>query len=203
MTVSWLQLERYALGELPEDERARIERALASSEEDRACLDAILSDATVLPPLPTRLQPKPRAKLWWVAAASLAAALALVALPSDVPSQRVVRDGVKGGDAAIVLISERTGAAAERFRDGDRFKLLVTCPAFLATRLSVVMFQDGQRYQPLAPFDACGNQVPWPGAFVLDGAADVEVCVTWHDDGSARSGRDLQPNAVCQRLEHE
>lgn len=202
MTISWLQLERYALGELTGAERADVERRLEQSSEDRACLDAILEDSVELPPLPAVIRRKRTP--WWIGGVALAAAIALALVPRDVPSRRTASDGVKGGEAAVMLISERTGNAPRNFRDGDRFKLLVTCPPWLSSRLSVVLFQDGQRYQPLAAHDlACGNQVPWPGAFALDGAHDVEVCVTWREHRDARSGRDLEPDAVCERIAHE
>jgi hypothetical protein len=206
MTISWLQLERYALGELGDSERADVERRLAESREDRACLDAILHDTMELPPLPQvlPLRKKRNDKLRWAGIAALAAAFALVMVPRDVPSRRSVSDGVKGGEAAITLVSERTGVGARKFRDGERFKLLVTCPAWLSSRLAVVMFQDGQRYHPLTNVEgvACGNQVPWPGAFTLDGAGSVDVCVTWGDT-NARTARELEPDVVCERLEHE
>jgi hypothetical protein len=202
MTISWLTLERYALGELDDVEREEVARRLAASSEDRACLDAILQDDTVLPPLPAvRPVRRKRSVAGWAGAAALAAAVALALLPgAEVPSRR----SVKGGEAALVLLSERTGTEARKFRDGDRFKLLVTCPPWLSSRLSVVMFQDGRRYQPLANVEAlaCGNQVPWPGAFALDGAGTVEVCVTW-GKSEARSARQLEPDVVCERLEHE
>ena len=50
--LSWLTLERYVLDELAPSERARVERQLAQSGADRACLDEILSDLSELPPLP-------------------------------------------------------------------------------------------------------------------------------------------------------
>jgi hypothetical protein len=206
MTISWLQLERYALGEVSASERTDIERRLAESNEDRACLDAILQDSTELPPLPsvTPLRKKRNDKVWWAGVAALAAALALMISPREVPSRRSIGDGTKGGEAAITLISERTGQGPRKFRDGERFKLLVTCPAWLSSRVSVVMFQDGQRYHPLTNADGmeCGNQVPWPGAFTLDGAGSVDVCVTWGDT-NALSARELEPDAVCERLKHE
>ncbi|MET0287048.1 MAG: hypothetical protein ABW352_21370 [Polyangiales bacterium] len=197
MTVSWLQLERYALGELAGSERDDVERRLAESSADRACLDTILNDTFVMPPLPA---PKPALSPWWWAVVPLAAAFALMMIPtSDLPGS----PGVKGGEVAITLLSERTGSTVRGYRDGERFKLLVTCPPAYSSRLAVVMFQDGQRYQPLAPADlACGNQVPWPGAFTLDGAGEVEVCVTWSDK-PARSARELEPDVVCTRLKHE
>jgi hypothetical protein len=199
MTVSWLQLERYALDELSGAEREDVERRLAHSDADRACLEAILNDDLVMPPLPT---PKRTVSPWWWAVVPLAAAFALLVVPtSDLPSRH--SDGVKGGDVVLTLLAERNGGEARSFRDGDRFKLMVTCPPSLSSRLSVVMFQDGRRYEPLPAAElSCGNRVPWPGAFALDGAGDVEVCVTWSRN-EARSARELEPDVACTRLAHE
>lgn len=206
MTISWLMLERYALGELTGAEREQVERGLAESSADRACLDAILGDATALPPLP---EPAPRRRapgaLLWAGAAALAASLALALLrPDAVPSRRSLGDGVKGGEAAVLLVSERTGQAPQSFRDGDRFKLLVTCPAWLASRMEVVVFQGAERYTPLSGTGpaACGNLVPWPGAFALDGDQPVDVCVSWRGR-PARSVHELGDEAVCVHLEHQ
>jgi hypothetical protein len=197
--VSWLLLERYALGELEQDERADVERRLAASSADRACLEAILNDVSELPPLPAVLpRKKPLSRASWLAIASMAAALALTVLrPFDAsPERPTAPDGVKGGEVALTLISERTGRSPRVFRDGERFKLLVTCPLALSDRLEVVVFQDGQRYRPLAPASdfPCGNEAAWPGAFTLDGASDVDVCVTWGEADDER---------VCARLRHE
>ncbi|HEY6878915.1 MAG TPA: hypothetical protein VI299_12885 [Polyangiales bacterium] len=203
--VSWLMLERYALGELSPDERAQVEQRLAMSDADRACLASILADDTVLPPLPTPLPRRKRA--WWIGAAlAAAAALAFIVPAARVPSHRRSDEGLKGGEVAITLFSERTGNGPEVFRDGDRFKLMVTCPVSLAPRLSVLMFQDGRRYQPLARPEhfACGNQVPWPGAFSLDGEGDVDVCLSWAESTQrARSAGELAPEVTCVRLRHE
>lgn len=206
--VSWLLLERYALGELNGEERASVELRLSASDADRACLDSIVNDESELPPLPALPRPRPRprqnAALWLGGALSMAAALALTVLrPFDsVPNRRQVSSGIKGGEVALMLHGERTGASPGSFRDGDRFKLLVTCPSWLSTQLSVVMFQDGQRYRPLPAMSElmCGNQVPWPGAFTLDGAGDVDVCVTWSANTEARSASELDPDVVCERL---
>jgi hypothetical protein len=212
--VSWLLLERYALGELGERERVEVERKLQASDADRARLDAILADTSELPPLPVPLAPRrrrARRAAPWLAGLGLAAALALAVVrpPAGVPERREVSEGVKGGEVALVLHGERLGAEPSVFRNGDRFKLLVTCPSWLSSRWSVLMFQDGQRYQPLLPVSnfRCGNLVAWPGAFSLDGGDVVEVCVTWTTDlaklDRARKSHDLEPEVVCQVVEPE
>lgn len=212
--LSWLTLERYALGELPPIEQKRVEQRLAESSEDRACLEEILSDQSELPPL--ALPPTPvasiatararRARWPYVSGVlAVAAALALVVLrPSDAPtSRRRVQDGVKGGEVALVLVSERAGEQPTHFREGDRFKVLVTCPAWLHDPLDVSVFQAGQRYAPLPHVGdfLCGNRVPWPGAFAIDGATPAHVCVSWgQPNETATSPAQLAPNVVCTQL---
>jgi hypothetical protein len=216
--LSWLTLERYVLDELAPGERARVEQQLAQSSADRACLDEILNDLSVLPPLPAPAPAKVtsidsarrrRRSLAMVGSAlAVAAALALVVLrPSDLPAaRRPVRDGAKGGEVALALVGEQQGELPARFFAGERFKLLVTCPSWLGRQLHVVVFQDGRRYEPLVQLDdfACGNRVPWPGAFALDGDTPAAVCVTWHEQRellqTASRPSQLEPSVVCERL---
>jgi anti-sigma factor RsiW len=217
--LSWLTLERYVLGELSASERAQVEQRLAESQEDRACLASILSDSSELPALPelpasdlSRVASIESARKkrhgWALLTTALAAAAAMVLAvlePGALPSaSRQVSDGTKGGEVAIALYGERLGERPGQFAAGDRFKLLVTCPAWLGRRLHVVMFQGGRRYQPLAGVTdfACGNRVAWPGAFALDGDDAVDVCVTWSDRAAvAESARELEPEVVCERVE--
>jgi hypothetical protein len=217
--ISWLTLERYALDELAPQERTRVELRLAQSSADRACLASILNDRSELPPLhrvpsspvisleAARTRRRSWALLSGVVSAAAALALALLA-PQGVPAnRRLVSDGTKGGEVALVLHGEWQGERPSHFGDGERFKLRVTCPSWLAKDLHVVVFQGGQRYQPLPEVEdfACGNGVPWPGALVLDGAAPAEVCVTWDPQpgrrAAATSGDALEPLVVCERLE--
>lgn len=218
--VSWLTLERYALDELPPAERARVRERLAQSSEDRACLAAILSDRTELPALPpltsARLPGRPlhteqKRRRWLMTSSVLgvAAALTLMFARRDTvpPSRRQLSQGTKGGELSLLVYGERTGAAATRFGQGERFKLLVTCPSWLAGQLRVAVFQAGQRYEPLAPAPAftCGNHVPWPGAFTLDGSAPADVCLSFSESAAgfehAQRPDDLEPNVVCVRLQ--
>jgi hypothetical protein len=215
--LSWLTLERYVLDELAPSERARVERQLAVSTADRACLDEILNDLSELPPLPSARPAavtsidgaRRRRSLTMVGSAlAVAAALALVVLrTSDLPApRRDVSDGVKGGEVALALVGEQQGELPARFFEGERFKLLVTCPAWLGRRLHVVIFQDGRRYEPLVQVDdfACGNRAPWPGAFALDGDTPADVCVTWHETSelldTAEKPSQLEPSVVCERV---
>jgi hypothetical protein len=212
--LSWLTLERYALGELAPSERARVEAQIAESPEDRACLDSILNDLTPLPELPVLAVARAnkvahaRKQTRWAtysgALAVAAAALLLVLRPeSSVPARRMLDNGVKGGEIALSLYSDRQGEAPTTFRDDERFKLFVSCPPGFEQPLEVLVFQAGQRYRPLARMSApqCSNHLPWPGAFSLDGAEDVEVCVTWSERAdSARKGSELGDDVVCTKL---
>lgn len=214
--LSWLKLERYALGELAAEERRQVETRLALSPADRAVLAQIRGDESVLPPLPLVALGSPRRerkRIGWAAISATVAAAAAVTLAllrgpvSDFPSRRQVASGVKGGEVAIALYSERVGEEPVAFSQGERFKLLVTCPPWfleaLPEGLTVVMFQGGERFFPLgkAPSLACGNRVAWPGAFTLDGRADVQVCLTWSARAAhAERAEQLEPEVVCTTL---
>jgi predicted anti-sigma-YlaC factor YlaD len=203
--VSWLRLERYALGELDRDVRADVAGHLATCDRCRACAERIAADARELPPLPATAPPRsttaapalaPPAR-WrhpWrgrgqaLAIAGAAAAIALVALwprehglvggPHAVGPQVI---SVKGGDVAIELVRERDGSTAwepTSFAPGDRFKLLVTCPPPLRIHADVVVIQSDGPAFPGAPASVgCGNRVPLTPAFRITGPGAATVCV--------------------------
>lgn len=214
--VSWLRLERYHLGELSPSEAADVERALAASPETRACLDEI-QKPVVLRPLPARVRPKSVLRTRWPLL-SLAAALACGALFFVRPQTEVgppapsVR--VKGGDVALRLVRERRGVvdmAPTTFAEGDRLKVLVTCPPAFDGTFDVFVLQRGVAEFPFAATSvvACGNDVPVPGAFTLTGPAPASVCVTWSRETDTRReverrGIDaVRDVAVCTPLEPE
>jgi hypothetical protein len=206
-------LERYALGELSGPERAAVEARLRVSEQDRACLASILEDASALPPLPTvRRLPKrfPHPVAWskrtW-AALSLAAAACLIAIGDwrgapESPAALSSRARTKGGELAIRLVSERGSFDPVHFAPGERLKVLVTCPPEMHALLRLVIFQAGQRFEPLpAARLQCGNAVPWPGAFSLDDRRSATICITSEEsDHSARGAEELGPGAACAEL---
>lgn len=211
--VSWLTLERYALGELSAEERAQVEARLAASEVDRACLEEILQDrselslpgpapANVSAPAQARAARRPRRWLYWGAGLSAAAALLLVVRHAR-EGAPAPYDGVKGSEVSLRLISERQGAEPRSFQQGERFKVEVSCPARLGPSLRLLVFQAGEVYEPLPPPAgfACGNLVPWPGAFALDGEAPAEVCLYWGEGTAPQERAELGRDAVCTRLE--
>jgi hypothetical protein len=187
--VSWLRLERYALGELAGPAADDVAAHLGRCPACQACLDAIERDATPLPPLPP-LPPR-RRWAWWprlawaggVAAAAAAIALFVVIRPR-VDAERVAgpRIRVKGtGDVVVSLIRERGGVitpAPSGFAPGDRFKVRVTCAPGGAAHADVVVFQGGEAAFPLPPARLrCGNDVVVPGAFTITGVAPATVCL--------------------------
>jgi hypothetical protein len=121
------------------------------------------------------------------------------------PSQPSALDpGIKGGDEVVVRLSgEHQGASPRQFAVGERFKVEVTCPPRLGSALRLFVFQAGEVFEPLPltkPL-ACGNLVPWPGAFALDGSQPADVCVAWSTQlGAVRSASDLGPDSSCTRL---
>jgi hypothetical protein len=90
---------------------------------------------------------------------------------------------VKGGEIAVALVRSRDGAVARdpsTHAPGDRFKALLTCAPGTEGRWHLLVVQAGQAFLPLYPFDVavCGNELPFPGAFTLDGPSPATVCAT-------------------------
>lgn len=110
----------------------------------------------------------------------------------------------KGGVVSVALIGERHGENAVQFAQGERFKVLVTCPPSLRAQLRLFVFQGGTRYEPLAPKSmTCGNLVPWPGAFSIDGQHEAQICVAWGATPDATSAGALGEDAVCAQLKRQ
>jgi Putative zinc-finger len=160
--VSWLRLERHALGELPPAEREIIAGHLEICAACRSCFEQIQS-ANLQPmpalPIPVAVATSPAAKANWFSrkrafafAGALVAALVLLVLPMlrppkdvDVVAERRIH--TKGGDVTWDLVRERNGSIATEptsFGAADRFKVLLTCPPPLRLFADLVILQDGQ-----------------------------------------------------------
>lgn len=63
-SISWLQLERFALDELDPDERAQVSASLASDAEGAAILEGILTDDQALSRLPELPAAAPKDASW-------------------------------------------------------------------------------------------------------------------------------------------
>lgn len=210
--VSWLRLEQLALAELPDETpvRSHLEQCAACA----AAFQRITSDVRPLPRLPVVAPALPWWRRWQVAggALSLAVAAALLVLvvrkPDDaaVPARGV---RVKGAGVVVVtLVRERAGAIAfdpPGVRDGDRWKVQVTCAPGGAAWVDVVAYQDGAASYPLAPQRlACGNDVVVPGAFrITDGGADLCVALAAEPPDRRKLSAGDRRGAVCAALTSE
>jgi hypothetical protein len=218
--ISWLQLERFALGELEPAGAARVQEHLQACPLCARCLAEIRgSESALLPALPAgRRANGPvvashRRWRWLVlAGASALAAASWLLLP--LPGRRAATHS-KGVDMVLTLVRERQGTIQEDppgFLPEDRFKALVTCPPGRAVAWALVLLQDGAPAVPVASGGAltCGNRVPLPGAFRLTGNAGTAVCflgligqrqpplIESHDPAALE-----QAGAACLRLSRD
>ncbi len=219
--ISWLRLEQYHAKELVEKDAEEIRAHLAECEACTACLAKIvLDDASALPPLPA-----PQKKVSFLRRAApaltafaIAAGILLVirrAPPvgepdASAPAPSVAIARIKGGDVSFVLVRDDESFVAEAggpYRDGDRFKAVVTCPPGTNATYDLVVYERGDASFPLAaPTQLpCGNAVPMPGAFRLTGTAPLTVCVVWNDGPTDRAWLSRMPyhalpSARCMTL---
>ncbi len=191
--VSWLRLERHALGELGPDEQTEIAGHLAACPGCRARADLIAADGgRQLPPLPAappaRSTARPPGWLTFAAVSTTAAAVLLVvwARPGSGPQLGGRRIAVKGGDVTIELVRERSGSIAwepTSFTAGDRFKLLLTCAPPLRVYADLVVLQgDGPAFPGTTSRIGCGNRIPLPSSFRITGPGDASICVAVDPD---------------------
>jgi len=216
--VSWLLLERYQMGEVSAEERARLEAHLDGCPGCRADLDRLAADQRPLPPLPEVAARSRRAPFWVGLAAAATAAVALLVLwapwrPAGRALVPPARIQVKGGELALTLIRERAGAISQnpaRYADGDRFRIELTCPPGRRA-WDVAVFQADQVHFPFAAAGpvACGNRVGLPGAFRLSGPGAVTVCamvgegIPGRSDIAAMRFEALADWSVCHTLEEQ
>ncbi len=210
--ISWLRLERYALGEALD--AVEIARHLAECEACRACYGRVEVESDV--PLRPLHESPPRVRSpWRRAAVATGSALALAAAVVLVAGRRggdpVDPNRIKGSEISFTLVRDDDTVFAEAggsFRDGDRFKALVTCAPGTRSRFDLVVYDDeGATFPVDVPPDfACGNAAPLPGAFKLRGAAPMHVCLVWGDGPPDRhelskGGFDPdRPRVTCKRL---
>jgi len=218
--LSWLLLERHALGDLPEPEATRVRAHLAACPVCAACA----AEAAHSPPF-VLTATAPTRKPWWrryaaawattTALACAAAGFLLLARSPDHAKPIAAGQalaGVKGGDAARELVRARDGAiahGADTFGPGDRWKALVTCPAGGVVFWELFVRDQSGTHYPLAPGGpiSCGNHVVLPGAFRVEGSDPAQVCVRLATDLFPRppSGRDAAPlgQSLCVSLRPE
>jgi hypothetical protein len=186
--ISWLRLEQFAANRADETIASHVNACPACAR----CLDEIRADVVALPPLAVPVVPARRP--WWHFAVP-ALALAAVAFVVVIIRPREQRDDlvrVKGvGDVVLGIVRERAGVIrddATTFREGDRFKIVLTCPPTASAWIDLDVSGD----HPLpATQISCGNKVVVPGAFHLTGTAANRICV--------RVAADAAPDADAPR----
>jgi hypothetical protein len=215
--ISWLVLEQYHLDELEVSDRDGIFGHLDGCPDCSEKLRFIEGDLRPLPSLselePELFDTKP-VRLWWrwllagasgiVLVGAVIMAAILPARMTDYPPQKVA---YKGGELAMSLVRERGGITTEdpeRFVDGDRFKVLLSCPPGQLA-WDVAIFQGGEVFYPYeAGTTTCGNATPLPGAFRLTGPGDVTVCVVVGEQQTQRnllgSAEMVGQDAVCMKV---
>jgi hypothetical protein len=179
--ISWLRLERHALGLVTAAERLTIGVHLARCPACSACMQRIEGGGDLLrlplpaAPVAARL-PGERRRAWRFALACLGALIVLVWLV-----HRPARD--QDGAAALALELVRVGADGQQrepthFAPGDRFRVLLSCAPGQQGALELVVYRDGQRSfpWPTQRLERCGQRRTLPGAFSIDGASATSVC---------------------------
>jgi hypothetical protein len=225
--VSWLRLERYHLGEVDAEERARVAEHLSACPACAACFAQIGADEeNALRPLdlpavrPRRVRSAratfARRAAGVVGVVSMAAAVMLAVGRGFGPGGGGIDPAggnyAKGGAVTFSLVrddSESIVAANGIFHDGDRFKAVVTCPPSLRATFDVVVFDASGPSFPLVPTVAltCGNSVPLSGAFRLTGLGEETVCVVWAEAGApdravlSQGERTLGERSACKHLQ--
>lgn len=195
--ISWLRLEQLHANELSSAEAKEIREHLGTCAVCAACLAKITEgDEVALPPLPANAPAARSTKeisllrhvAPVVSALALAAAVVLfLRRPPPVGDDDAGAGParIKGGDVSFSLmrddglsISDESGS----YRDGDRFKAIVTCPPGAEASMDVAVYEAGKPAFPLAtPAKvACGNAVALPGAFRLTGREELTVCLVWN-----------------------
>ena len=220
--VSWLALERHALGELPAAQAQALEEHLACCAACRACraqLDADTRDlgwltgtgsspSAAASGRPVRRSERRRSVAGWLALGGACAAALLALRLAPAPAAPAAQ-GVKGSEIALGLVRlDAHGRQLEpvRFAASDRFKVLLTCPP-AQREVRVLIYQAAEVYEPVPPQALrCGNRVALQGAWSFTGSEPLTVCAVLGADraGPLRSVETLQALGLqhaCATLE--
>jgi len=216
--ISWLRLERYQAGEIAGDERDAIAKHLSACSACAECLRRIESDNRELPPLPVVEKKRNnvfelRRVLPWASAFAIAALILLYIgrqKPTEPTPDMPPGVRIKGGEVSFALVNadDTVFEGGAVYRDGDRFKVILTCPPGMRGGFDVVVYEGNEAAFPLEPARSisCGNGVAIPGAFRATGTERMNVCVVWDESGAVdrealRHAVPAQiPHAVCKEL---
>ncbi len=225
--ISWLVLERHHLGELDATEALAVATHVRACSACQALVERIAADDRALPPLelaPPRAHAAQLRRPWYVArprTTAIAAGLALAAgvvltigRNRAIDDDRVPTARSKGTEISLTLVREDEGVVSEAggaYRDGERFKALVSCAPGTKVSFDLAVFERGEVSFPLAAASEleCGNAVPIAGAFRVTGRERMVVCLVWQLKGEGaidrevvrRTPPDLLRNARCTLLE--
>jgi hypothetical protein len=193
--ISWLELERYVLGEsLAED---AVRKHLAECDACSQVKCTIEADERSMPALVIPAVPSAPTRAWWRWAAVLVpVALVFVLWRVERPKPQSV-SGVKGDALSLSLVRERGGVllAPTHHAPTDRFKVFVTCVPGLRL-VDLVVRQDGALNLPIpTTLVDCGNAIPIPGSFTLEGGL-AEVCIQIVSE-KAQGAAVIASDAVC------
>jgi hypothetical protein len=189
--VSWLRLETFAL----DGSDATVREHVAACPACKHCLEEITGDVVALPRLVVPAVGARRRPWWQFAipaglALAAAAILLLVIRPREPQQEGVTR--IKGvGEVMIDVVRERNGTIRQDVRtfiEGDRWKVVVTCPPQHSATFEVSIQEAGKTTldTPIPKTQlACGNRVVLPGAFRITGHETNAVCVKVNGDGTA------------------
>lgn len=200
--ISWVQMELYHLGELPEKEATHVERYLKTASTPDFMDVYIRNDTRPMPPL--RFNKKKSKELsglfrfgkpaFALTAAVCALFLLLVLYTQYQPDKRYESGSeirVKGGKMALSVIGSRDNFLKEHpsgYKDGDLLKLSLTSSVQDVVMTEVIVQQGSEIYFPYGDLVEirAGNRIPLPGAIRLTGTGTVNICVLIADPMPSR-----------------
>lgn len=219
--ISWTRLELYAVGEGTEDDRLAIATHLGACDACKSCLATLEADTRPLRPLALPAK-KAESNVFSLRRATAAVgALAFAAAvflfirhngaSGDLAGGMPGEARTKGMTVGFVLVRDdnvEVGGADGTYRDGDRFKARVSCPADMHASWDLVVLDNGEASFPLEQQAdlPCGNGVVLPGAFRLVGHNPMTVCLVHREGGLVdrdelrRSGIAVPKDAACKAL---
>jgi hypothetical protein len=120
----------------------------------------------------------------------------------EVASEPSATIGVKGvGEVTLELVRERGGEVsydARRYAQGDRWKVVVSCPPSASAWIDVSVADGVTIDHPLATAQLpCGNRVVVPGAFTVTGTGASRGCA------SVAAGPGADAGTACLTLRPE
>ena len=213
--VSWVQMELYHLGELPQKEAAHVAAYLNTTSSPDFMDVYIRNDKRPMPPLQIDALLNSAPSFWSILkkptmalAAAAVALLFVLFLPDAKQTERSRRPAtirIKGGDLALSITRNREGLITEQpktYKDGDLFKVRLTSSAIEPLFAELFVYQGDEIF---FPYDdvieiRSGNRISLPKAIELTGENAVQICVFISD--SMPSRRTLRNMKLSSDIDH-